>query len=288
MFIPRTDMADERREDILRRASRDIPGLDADIFEDGGIKVTRISVRSPEAAREMDKPEGEYITLDLDRKWQQDDELVTDSARRISKYLTPLIPESGGILAVGLGNRYITADALGPLTCEKIIVTRHLKSHMPDVFSSMREVSCISPGVLGQTGIEVQDIVAALCRAVSPSAVIAIDALAARSLSRLGCSFQISTGGIIPGEGAGSRRFALNRDTLGVPVISLGVPTVVDAATLARDMTGTDAGIESGGFLVSPGDVDLLIAKSAKAIGYAVDLTLHGDMAISDIEQLLP
>ena len=284
MFIPRTDMADERRKDILCRTSRDIPGLDADIFEDGGMQVTRISVKSPEAAREMAKPEGEYITLDLRRKWQHDDELVADSARRISKYITPLVPERGGILAVGLGNRYITADALGPLTCEKIIVTRHLKSHMPDVFSSMREVSCISPGVLGQTGIEVQDIVRALCQAVSPSAVIAVDALAARSLSRLGCSFQISTGGIIPGEGAGSRRFALDRDTLGVPVISLGV----DAATLARDMTGTDAGIESGGFLVSPGDVDLLIAKSAKAIGYAVDLALHGDMAISDIEQLLP
>lgn len=289
MFKARTDMADERQLDVSKGLSDKIEGLSCREYKEGGVSITEIEVASPESGQAIGKPQGIYITLDLEKKWQQDNDLVIDMAHKLSRRLTPLLPRQGSILVVGLGNRYITADALGPLAVEKVIVTRHLRDQMPDIFGNLRDVCCIAPGVMGQTGMEVLELVQSVCHSVQPAAVIAIDALAARSLSRLGSSFQISTGGIIPGEGAGSRRFALSRQTLGVPVISIGVPTVTDAATMAYDLLGQHdrPTLADGDFLVSPSDIDLLMAKSAKAVGYSVNLALQGDMPISDMEQML-
>lgn len=276
----RTDMADERRGGLSQKELDSIKGLDCHVTRDGDIKITLVEVSSPEAARAMGKEEGRYITLDLGRKWQNDDDLVLDVAHKLAKKLIGLLPREGGVLTVGLGNRFITADSLGPRACEKIIVTRHLRTQMPDIFGPLREVSCISPGVMGQTGMEAAELVESACRLIKPSAVIAIDALAAAGLERLGNSFQLSTCGITPGEGAGNGRFSLTESSLGVPVIAIGVPTVADARVINEE-------IPFDGFLISPGDIDLLIAKSAKAVGYAVNLALQGDMPVSQMEQLL-
>lgn len=276
----RTDMADELHDALTKEGLRSIDGLDCRVSQEGQIKITEVVISSPEASRAMGKDEGQYITLDLGRKWQNDDDLVLEMAHKLARKLEPLLPKEGGVLTVGLGNRFITADSLGPRACEKIIVTRHLKAHMPDIFSPLREVSCISPGVMGQTGMEAAELVEAACRLTKPSAVIAVDALAAAGLERLGNSFQLSTCGITPGEGAGNGRFSLNEGSLGVPVISIGVPTVADARVINEE-------IPFEGFLISPGDIDLLIAKSAKAVGYAVNLALQGDMPVSQMEQML-
>ncbi len=201
------------------------------------------------------------------------------------------MPEKGPVLIVGLGNRSITADSLGPYVLEKVIVTRHLLATMPDAFSGFRDVSAVATGVLGVTGIETQEIVKGLCQHIKPACIIAIDALASRSLDRLGRTFQLSDSGIIPGEGAQNRRFSIDKETTGVPVIAIGVPTVVEALTLALDLMG-DAFHEQvlpagGDFLVTPSGIDALISKSAKAIGYGINLALHGDMSLSDMEQFL-
>lgn len=276
----RTDMADERHGALTESELNSIDGLDCHVSRDGDIKVTQVDISSPAASRAMGKEEGQYITLDLARKWQNDDDLVLDVAHKLAKRLSSLLPREGGVLTVGLGNRFITADSLGPRACEKIIVTRHLRAQMPDIFGPLRDVSCISPGVMGQTGMEAAELVSSACRIIKPSAVIAIDALAAAGLERLGNSFQLSTCGITPGEGAGNGRYSLTESSLGVPVIAIGVPTVADARVINED-------IPESGFLISPGDIDMLIAKSAKAVGYAVNLALQGDMPVSQMEQLL-
>ena len=288
MYSCRTDLALERHA-RLKNLPRALPGLDVEARTEDGVRITQIDVTTPAAARAIGKPEGTYITLDLEQSWQQDDDLVLSVAHKLARALRPLVPESGGILAVGLGNRLVAADALGPLALEKIIVTRHLQQQLPGLFDDLRPVAAIAPGVMGRTGMEPLEIIAGAADRLHPAAVLAIDALAAASLDRLGCSFQISTCGIIPGEGARSRRLALDQKTLGVPVLAIGVPTVTDAATLACDLLGLEAPPEKirEGFLVTPGDIDLLAAKSAKAVGYGINLALHGDMPVSDMEQLL-
>ncbi|MBR5284015.1 MAG: GPR endopeptidase [Clostridia bacterium] len=288
MTLPRTDLALERHA-RMSESIPSLPGLQVNRHTEGQIEVTEIRVTSPEAAHALNKPEGTYITLDLKSKWQQDEDLILDMAHKLARALRPLLPKDGSILTVGLGNRMVTADALGPAALDKLIVTRHLQHTFPGLFDELRTVAAIAPGVMGRTGMEPIELIAGIVDRLHPSAVIAIDALAAASLDRLGSSFQISTCGIIPGEGARSKRQALNRETLGVPVLAIGVPTVTDAATLACDLLDLahPPRLLEEGFLVTPGDIDLLILKAAKAVGYGINLALHGDLSVSDMEGLL-
>lgn len=288
MISVRTDLALERHS-RLQDLSPSLPGLDVTCRTEGDLEITDITVTSPEAAHALGKPEGTYITLDHKGRWQQEEDHILEIAHGLAKCLRPLLPHEGSILVVGLGNRMVTADALGPAALDKLIVTRHLQQNFPDLFDSFRTVAAIAPGVMGRTGMEPLELVAGIVDRLHPAAVIAIDALAAASLDRLGSSFQISTTGIIPGEGARSKRSALNRETLGVPVFAIGVPTVTDALTLAHDLLHVDhpPQLLEEGFLVTPSDIDLLIQKAAKAVGYGIDLALHGDLPISDIEALL-
>lgn len=284
----RTDLALERHVRLGSDAPS-LPGLTVDHHIENGIEVTGITLSTPEAAHALDKPEGRYITLDLRTGWQQEEEKLPAIARALADGLRILLPQDGPILAVGLGNRMVTADALGPAALDKLIVTRHLQQRHPGLFDDLRPVSAIAPGVMGRTGMEPLELIAGIVERIHPAAVVAIDALAAASLDRLGCSFQLATGGIIPGEGARSKRHALNHETLGVPVIAVGVPTVTDAATLACDLLDLEEPPHSleKGFLVTPTDIDLLVQKAAKAVGYGIDLALHGDMSIRDIEAML-
>ena len=285
----RTDMALERRESLENLEKTD--GIDFECDKKDFLTISRIEVRTPDAAQAMRKPCGKYITIDLDiDHLRRDDDVLLDISHTIAKELRPLLPPEGLVLVVGLGNRFITSDALGPLTLDRLIVTRHLHAAFPSLFASLRSTAALAPGVMGKTGLEAFELVRSTCREISPSAVIAVDALAAASLKRLGGSFQISTAGIIPGEGAGNRRHAIDRDMLGVSVISLGVPTVTEAGTLAHSLLGREPEndfIENGSFLVSPSDIDLLISRCSKALAYGINLALHGDLSAAEMEQLI-
>jgi spore protease len=212
--------------------------------------------------------------------------------------------KEGLILVAGLGNALMTPDALGPRTVENILVTRHIAGELSKIegLEGMRPVAAIAPGVLGQTGVETGEIIYALVQKIKPAAVIVVDALSSRRASRLGNTIQLSDTGIIPGSGVGNSRFAINSDTLGVPVFSIGVPTVVDAATLVIDVlegagipvNQTDeqkikSSIEPGGLtmFVTPRLVDLVIEHAAKLTGMAINRALHPTISTTDLAMLV-
>ena len=191
---------------------------------------------------------------------------------------------------VGLGNRAITPDAIGPKVHEYTLVTRHLVEGVPEHFGSFRPVASLAAGVLGTTGVESGEVVRAVCEKLRPACVIAVDALASRSLERLCRTVQLADTGITPGSGVGNHRFALDEKTLGVPVLAVGVPTVVYGATLAADLLGRDdlPPLGRGGeLLVTPKDIDSQVADLAKIVGYGISLALQPGMTVEDLELLL-
>ena len=200
------------------------------------------------------------------------------------------VPTGGLALVVGLGNRAITPDALGPKVHDYTLVTRHLVEGCPEHFGGFRPVAALSAGVLGTTGMESGELVQAVCRRLEPACVVAVDALASRSLKRLCRTVQLSDTGIAPGSGVGNHRAALDRASLGVPVLAVGVPTVVDGATLAADLLGTaelpPLG-EGRDLLVTPKDIDSQVSDLAKVIGYGIGLALHPGLRVEDLDLLL-
>ena len=213
----------------------------------------------------------------------------------IAKELGALMPKSGPVLVAGLGNRAITPDALGPLAAEKVMATRHIKGEIARVtgLGDLRPVAVVSPGVLGCTGIEAVELIQALVKETKPVAVIAIDALAARSPSRLGCTVQLSRAGISPGSGVGNARPRIDESTLDIPVVSMGIPTVVDAATLAADLLdGNTDGVQEkiaprgAEMMVTPREIDLIISRGSRLLGMAVNLALNPDFSIEEFEEL--
>ena len=198
--------------------------------------------------------------------------------------------EEGCVLVAGLGNRAITPDAIGPKVQEHTLITRHLVHGLPDYFGHFRPVAALSPGVLGTTGMESGELVRSVCRDLHPACVVAVDALASRSLSRLCRTVQISDSGIAPGSGVGNHRTALTRQDLGVPVLAIGVPTVVEAGTLAADLLGTEEVPELGegkDLLVTPKDIDSQVEDLSRVIGYGLSLALQPELELRDLELLL-
>ena len=254
-----------------------------------GLAVTRVEILDQEGARALGKPVGVYLTLDVSPLWRREEEAFARAVRAVAALLRPLLPEEGPVLAAGLGNPAMTPDALGPRTLDHLLVTRHLGEVLPQ----LRPVAGLGAGVLGTTGMEVAEWVRGAAEQVKPTAVIVVDALAARSLDRLCSSIQISDTGLIPGSGVGNHRMALNRETLGVPVISMGVPTVVDGETLARDLLGEagaapDAlGKKGRRFFVTPESIDQRIRDLSKVLGYGIDLALQETLELEDLEALL-
>ena len=187
----------------------------------------------------LGKPAGRYVTLTMDGLVRREEGAFPRAARAVGGVLAQLmdgVPGRGLALVVGLGNRAITPDAIGPKVHEHTLVTRHLVEQIPEHFGAFRPVASLSAGVLGTTGMESAELIQAVCRRLSPACVVAVDALASRSLKRLCRTVQLSDTGISPGSGVGNARFALNAETLGVPVVAVGVPTVVDGATLCADL----------------------------------------------------
>ena len=197
----------------------------------------------------------------------------------------------GEALAAGLGNTEITPDALGPQSMKYILATRHITGEYARVagLEKLRGVSVLAPGVLGQTGIEVCELLKSVVKSICPKVLIVIDALAAKELSRLGCTVQISNTGIIPGSGVGNRRQEISEKTIGIPVIAVGVPTVVDAVTLVYDLAGQEATVhpKGEGMIVTPKEIDLLIERAAKLTGMAVNCALQREYDFDTLAALV-
>ena len=282
----RTDLAIEKDSFI----SGDRPkGIRRKIFETEKTKVTKISVLDKEAAKVIGKPVGEYITVELD-EFSYDTELLDDRMKSISTQISSLLPKGDGtVLVAGIGNKDITPDALGPRCAEGIFSTRHITSELAEEIGLdfLNPVCSLATGVLGQTGIETGEIIKSVADAIKPKAVIVIDALAAAGLERLGRTVQITDTGITPGSGVGNKRAEISKNTLGVPVIAIGVPTVVDAVTLARAMTGNKTATENAeaqNMMVTPREIDVMIERAAKLIALCVNCALQPE---TDPELLL-
>ena len=292
MFKKRTDLAVEAHELWRESAGKTtrLAGVKATEKKIQGYPVTQVDILDREGEAALGKPAGSYRTLDLTAFWQRGDGFFDRAVRAVGQQVKELTPDSGPVLVVGLGNRAMTPDAVGPLAADSILITRHLIDAMPQHFSGFRPVAALRPGVLGTTGVESAEAVRGLVDRLHPSAVIAVDALASRRVGRVCCTVQFSDTGIIPGSGVGNHRSALNRETLGVPVLAVGVPTVVDAATLAADLMGVeelpDLG-EGRDLLVTPKDIDSQVGDLSKIIGYAIDLALQPGLTIEELELLL-
>ena len=286
----RTDLAREAHE-LWQEGAKctTLPGVWTEEGEQEGFPVHRVRITGREGAEALGKPVGEYITVELDGLLRREEDGFGRAGRAIASLLTPLLPGSGTALVAGLGNRAITPDIIGPLAADHTLVTRHLAEHPGALFGRLRPVAVLSPGVLATTGMESGQLIRAAAKLLRPSCVIVIDALASRSVERLCRTVQLSDTGITPGSGVGNHRMALDRDTLGVPVIVVGVPTVVDASTLIMDLLGRDddGGLPGKELFVTPREIDSRAADLSRAIGYGVSLALNPSLTVEDLAMLM-
>ena len=295
MRIRRTDLALEARElwQEQRGEMDALPGVEAHKRLREGIEVDTVRVLDGRGEQALGKPRGNYVTLTLEGLARREDDIFRRAVHAVAAELGGLlreVPEDGLVLVAGLGNRAITPDAVGPKVHQNVLVTRHLVRQMPEHFGALRPVASLAAEVMGTTGVESGELVRAVCEKIRPACVIAVDALASRSLARLCKTVQLADTGITPGSGVGNHRMGLTRDTLGVPVIAVGVPTVVDGATLAADLLGTDELPDlhgDGGLLVTPKDIDSQVNDLSKVIGYAISMALQPGMALEELELLL-
>lgn len=291
----RTDLALEARE----IAGENLSGVHYSVEKQENIEIEKLIVKTEDASRALKKEKGTYITIDLPPL--TNDFKDTDSRLiRIGELLRSLLPVNGTVLVVGLGNMDITPDALGPLVSSKVLATRHIQGEIAKStgLDKLRPVAVLSTGVTGQTGIETGELVLSVVKRIKPSALIVIDALASRRLERLGCTLQICDTGISPGAGVHNYRTKITKDTMGVPVIALGVPTVVDAVTLSCDLLGIDTESEcesvrkqvspkGRAMVVTPKEIDLLVSRAAKLISLSINYALQKDFELEDLVSLL-
>lgn len=291
----RTDLAVEARE----LAGTDVHGVEYTSFNENGMEISRLIVKNHQASLKLKKEIGTYITIDVPA--MTDNFLSSDERiKTISDEIKRLLPVNGLVLVCGLGNIEITPDALGPKTASRILATRHIKGEIARStgLDSLRPVAVLSPGVTGQTGIETFEYIEGIIKKVRPTALIVIDALASRRLSRLGCTLQISDTGISPGAGVQNHRRKITRDSVGIPVIALGVPTVVDAVTLVSDLLDIEdektsrelseaLSPDNRKMVVTPKEIDLLIDRASRLVSLSLNVALHNDVDINLIEALL-
>lgn len=310
MFGIRTDLAVEAHQIYCEQAEEksEIDGVDVKNTDYDGVKLTEVKVSSAFGEKAIGKPMGTYITLESPNiMYSMDDYekscgLIAEQIRKLSD-----INDESTILIVGLGNEKITPDALGPEVVSGLMITRHMKQYMPQyVAEGIRSVCAIAPGVLGTTGIETLEIVKGVAEKLKPDLIIAVDALASRSLDRISTTVQITDTGISPGSGIGNKRLGINKETLNTKVIAVGVPTVVDAATVASDSidimlknSNETSNFKSnadyhqaieqalskdiGNLVVTPKDIDAIIKKIAKTVANGINLALHKDLTLEEI-----
>ena len=322
----RTDLALEAKEiyQEKHRKEKDIDGIEVINEIDNDIKVTTVKVKDENGARKIGKPKGNYVTIDIPEFTAYDGETMDRVSQVVSEILGRMIniDVEKTALVVDLGNWKVTPDALGPKVTEGIMVTRHLKTVMPEIMNdSVRPVCSIAPGVLGITGVETVEIIKGTVERVKPDVVICIDALAARRVERVNTTIQIGDTGISPGAGVGNNRKQINEDNLGVKVIAIGVPTVVDAVTIANDtidmvvdslMNNASSGNDFykmlgsldkneksslirevlsskslGEMIVTPKDIDLIINSLAKIISNGINMAVQPNMDMEDINKFM-
>ena len=289
----RTDLALEAQELWQESAGEQtqLKGVQARDSQREGYAVTTVRILDQEGAQALGKPAGTYVTLTVDGLARREEDAFGRAVRAVAAELTQLLAGlEGPVLVACLGNRAVTPDAVGPKVHDHLLITRHLVDQPPEHFGAFRPVASVAAGVLGTTGVESGELVGALTGRLKPVCIIAVDALASRSLDRLCRTIQLADTGIAPGSGVGNHRHALDRESLGVPVIAIGVPTVVDGATLAADLLGTadlpPLGRE-GEMLVTPKDIDSQVNDLAKVIGYGITLALQPGLTLEDMELLM-
>lgn len=283
MSFFRSDLASEIYSASLRCASS--PALPDGLFYDEerlfGLSVTALRIESPEASAALERPLGAYYTLELPhdshRRGEGFPSAVMACAELICRCAGTLPAQT---LVACLGNPDITPDALGPLCASNVLVTRHLKACLSAEFAAFRSVALFRTGVLGTTGVESAVQIRTLCRELGVGLVIAVDALACAEVSHLCRTVQICSSGIAPGSGVGNDRQRLDREYLGVPVVAVGVPTVIDAALFSEDEA-------LRGMFVTPRSIDSLVRSAGRVIGYGINLALHCGLTLEDIDLLI-
>lgn len=286
--------AKEFAEGSAEKTSR-LSGVKAEEDTVFGLPLTRVKILDQEGEAALGKPKGTYLTLDLE-ELPRDREEILRTARAVAAMLEELpgLPQEGLVLVTGLGNRRVTPDAIGPKTADALLVTRHLVKTLPDQFFSLRPVAALAAGVTGSTGMESGEVIGAVVKKLKPVCLIAVDALAARRQERVCRTIQIADTGIVPGSGVGNARMALDEKSLGIPVIAVGVPTVVDAGTLCLDLL-EDAGQkdfdpsifrgEGAEWFVTPRNVDSQVDILSRILGLGISTALHVDFSVEDVEK---
>ncbi|MGL5648703.1 MAG: GPR endopeptidase [Clostridium sp.] len=324
MLNVRTDLALEGNENYKKINKKEVDGVILEEKEIENIKITRIKILNEEGSIKIGKPIGTYITLEISENTIYDGKLIENASVITGKILRKLIGEEEKektALVVGLGNWKITPDSLGPKVMEKIMITRHLKKIMPDEFDEeINSVCAIAPGVLGLTGIESVEIIKGLVQKIKPTVVICVDSLASRKIERINRTIQISDTGISPGAGVNNKRMRIDEESLGVKVISIGVPTVVDAATIVNDsmdliieelsniserdgeffnmLNSIDKEEKSkliksllnpyiGDLIVTPKEVDLVIDGFSKIISSAINIGVQPNLDLEEIRRFI-
>lgn len=284
---PRTDLALEKREILGKKEPE---GVESSEFSEGGVSFTKIKIINKKGSEILGKSIGTYITAEIPQLMKNpinDEETI----EAIANQLRNLIPKNGAVLVAGLGNTDITPDAVGPKSVSMVLATRHIDKSLSEEIGlgELRSVAGFIPGVLGRTGLEAAESVKGIAASIEPSAVIVVDALAARRLSRLGTTVQISDTGIIPGSGVGNARKEITERSVGVPVISVGVPTVVDVGTLVNDLTGSKSELseENRNMIITPREIDIVIERASELIGMAINKALQPDVSVDEMMMLV-
>ena len=303
----RTDLALETHE-YFTESAQNLDGVTVYDKSIKDIEITHVEIKTEDAANKMGKPIGNYITLSTPDLRYIDKKLYERIVRKIADEINQLITDDieKPILVVGLGNRAITSDSLGPEVVDRLVITRHMFKHAPEILSDdFASVCAIAPGVLGITGIETEEIITSVCKKIDPSVVIVVDALAARSIERITNTIQICDTGISPGAGVGNNRKEISQKTLGIPVIAIGVPTVVDAITITEDtlellycdlgeklpiddlLHSENISKEILNFSTTPKEIDILIKKCAEVVANGINFALHDNITFEDIDILV-
>lgn len=290
------DMALELKE---RFAPAGLKGLSSELFSEDDKQITKIVISGKEAEEALGKSIGTYISIDCESISRMDDEERDSLSSLTADFISSLLPNSwSSAMVVGLGNRAMTPDALGPLTLDGLLVTRHIKGELPEA-EKMATVSAFEPNVTGVTGIESADMIYGVAEIIKPDVMILIDALAAGSTEKIGRSIQISDTGISPGSGIGNKRIAINKESLGIPVIAIGIPMVTYASTVASDLIHSALGgkveeelIEnlvgaviknSTNLVVTPKEIDSICRRCAELLSLSINLALHEKLTKKEI-----
>ncbi|MDD5945611.1 MAG: GPR endopeptidase [Clostridia bacterium] len=316
----RTDLALEACEMLKAEEKNIADGVKSVSKKRNGIEISCVEIYNENGAKVVGKPVGRYVTVETSKLRENDAETKENVIKETADMLAMLVKPDKykNILVAGLGNRFITPDSLGPKVVSKILVTRHIKDTLPDsIDENVASVAAIAPGVMGITGIETGEILSGIIDRIKPDLLIAIDALAARKFSRINSVIQIADSGISPGAGVGNRRMTLDRDSLGIPVIAIGVPTVVDAATLVNDTMDRILGEMAAAskdkafydmldsidaeeryrlindlltpyaenMFVTPKEVDAVIDRLADIISNAINIAIHPALTVEDINR---